>query len=92
MNYYIPGDHNITCDVCSRKIKMSQARKRWDGFLVCKEDFEERHPQDFVRARQDKITVSDTRPIPTLVFNDINYYFYWDIKYTLEGYIDGDNI
>lgn len=61
-NFYTSGDHNIICDVCSKKIKMSDARKRWDGFLVCPEDFEERHSQDFVRARQDKISVSETRP------------------------------
>ena len=67
-NYYNSGDHNVTCDVCSRKIKMSQAKSRWDGFLVCHADFEERHPQDFVRARQDKISVFITRPIPPLVF------------------------
>ena len=91
-NYYISGDHNITCDVCSKKIKMSDARKRWDGFLVCKADYEERHPQDFVRAKQDKISVRETRPIPTLVFVNIDYNDYWDIGYTMEGYIDGDNI
>ena len=72
-NYYISGDHNITCDVCSKKIKMSEAKLRWDGFLVCKDDYEMRHPQDFVRARQDKISVSITRPIPTLVFTNITY-------------------
>jgi len=69
-NYYVSGDWNITCDVCSKKIKFSEARKRWDGFLVCREDFEMRHPQDFVKTRQDKISVPDTRPIPTLVFNE----------------------
>lgn len=72
-NYYVSGDHNITCDVCSRKIKMSEAKLRWDGFLVCQEDFEMRHPQDFVRAKQDKISVRDTRPIPTLVYTNVNY-------------------
>lgn len=72
-NYYVSGDHNITCDVCSRKIKMSEAKLRWDGFLVCQEDFEMRHPQDFVRAKQDKISVRDSRPIPPLVFTDVVY-------------------
>lgn len=72
-NYYISGDHNVTCDVCSKKIKMSEAKLRWDGFLVCKDDYEMRHPQDFVRARQDKISVSNTRPIPPFIFTDIDY-------------------
>lgn len=91
-NYYISGDHNVTCDVCSKKIKMSQAKMRWDGFLVCADDFEQRHPQDFVRAKQDKISVPITRPIPTLVFTDVSYPLYWDSLYTVEGYIDGDTI
>jgi hypothetical protein len=73
MNYYKAGDYNVTCDVCSKKMKASQARKRWDGFLVCASDFEERHPQDFVRSKQDRISVSETRPIPTLVYTNITY-------------------
>ena len=72
-NYYKAGEWNVTCDVCSRKIKSGQARKRWDGFIVCPEDYETRHPQDFVRARQDKISVPFTRPIPILTFTDVPY-------------------
>ena len=67
-NYYLSGDHNVICDVCSRKIKMSEAKLRWDGFLVCKDDFEMRHPQDFIRSRQDKISVEISRPRPVDVF------------------------
>lgn len=87
-NHYVSGDWNITCDVCSKKMKASHARKRWDGFLVCKDDFEERHPQDFVRAKQDKISVEETRPIPTLVYTDIHYLLYIDEGYWAGGYID----
>ena len=67
-NIYLSGDWNIVCDVCSKKIKFSITRKRWDGFLVCPDCYEMRHPQDFVKTRQDKISVPDTRPIPPLVF------------------------
>lgn len=56
-NYFISGEWNITCDVCSKKIKAHQARQRWDGFIVCPDDFEHRHQQDFVKAKTDKITV-----------------------------------
>ena len=87
-NTYISGQYNITCDVCSRKIKSGKARKRWDGFLVCSDTcFEQRHPQDFVRAKQDKIYVSDTRPIPPLVFIVVPYPFYCDTGYVVAGYI-----
>ena len=91
-NYYKAGEWNVTCDVCSKKIKMSEAKVRWDGFLVCMEDWENRHPQDFVRARQDKISVSNTRPIPVMVFVPVDYILYWDSEYTNAGYIYGDYI
>lgn len=67
-NYYKSGEWNVTCDVCSKKIKASESKQRWDGLIVCADDFEYRHPQDFVRARQDKISVPFTRPIPTLTY------------------------
>jgi hypothetical protein len=54
---YISGDYNIICDVCGVKIKASKSKKRWDGAIVCPYDYEERHIQDFIRVRPDKITV-----------------------------------
>jgi len=68
--YYIPGEFNVTCDVCSKKIKASDAKQRWDGLIVCPSDFEHRHPQDYIRAKTDKITVPFTRPRPTDLFVD----------------------
>lgn len=67
-NYYIAGEHNLICDVCSKKIKSHEGKMRWDGFFVCKEDWEPRHPQDFIRAKVDKITVPMIRPIPNEPF------------------------
>ena len=37
---YKKGDWNIICDVCGCKMKRSEARKRWDGMLVCGDDWE----------------------------------------------------
>ena len=71
-NRYVSGQWNVICDVCGKKIKAGEAKHRWDGFIVCPSDFEQRHSQDFVRARQDKISVPFTRPIPTLIFTDNN--------------------
>lgn len=67
-NYYISGEWNLTCDVCSKKIKAHEAKHRWDGLIVCADDFEHRHEQDFVKAKTDKITVPFQRPIPPDVF------------------------
>lgn len=87
-NTFFSGQWNLTCDVCSKKIKTGQARKRWDGFIVCPDDYETRHPQDFVRARQDKISVPFTRPIPTLVFASTGYQYYCDDGYVELNYIE----
>ena len=72
-NYFISGDWNLICDSCGKKVKASEAKQRWDGFIVCPDDYETRHPQDFVKARTDKITVLFTRPIPPLMFTNVSY-------------------
>jgi len=59
---YSSGDWWIDCDVCSKKIKASESKKRWDGYIVCAADWETRQPLDFIRARADKISVPFTRP------------------------------
>ena len=91
-NYYLSGEFNVTCDVCSRKIKAHEAKQRWDGFIVCPADFENRHPQDFVKAQTDKISVPFTRPIPSYVFVTVQYNIYWDTGYSVSGYIQGDDL
>lgn len=55
---YKKGDWLAVCDVCARRFYGSQLRKRWDNLMVCEEDYETRHPQDFVRA------VKDNHPVP----------------------------
>lgn len=59
---YRPGDYWRICDRCGFKVRASQTRKEWTGQIVCLNDFEERHPQDFVRGRKDHQTVPDPRP------------------------------
>ena len=67
---YIRGDFWRICDVCGFKCRASETSKRWDGLMVCREDFEPRHPQDFVRGRLDRQNVPDPRPEPADVFID----------------------
>lgn len=87
-NYYVSGEWNLICDVCSKKIKAHDAKQRWDGLVVCPDDFEHRHEQDYVRARTDKITVPFTRPIPTFIFTNITYINqYVNTDYVVDGYI-----
>ena len=68
MSYYSrydKGDWKALCDVCGREFKASQLNKRWDGLMCCKQDWEPRQPQDFVRGVSDPQLVPWTRPEPT---------------------------
>ena len=44
-------------------------------------DFEQRHPQDFVKAKTDKITVPFTRPIPEYVYVDTPIGMFDPVRY-----------
>jgi hypothetical protein len=55
--FFKSGSWNALCDVCGHKFKSHQMRKRWDGLMVCEQDFEHDHPQKFLRVREDKIAV-----------------------------------
>ena len=88
-NYYVSGNWNVICDVCSKKIKASDAKQRWDGLIVCPDDYEHRHPQDYVRAKTDKITVPFTRPIPPLTFTNVSYTIYYvDPDWVVTNYFE----
>ena len=86
-NYFISGEWNLICDVCSVKYKAGKAKHRWDGFIVCPNCYEQRHPQDFVRTKQDKISVPFSRPIPQEIFIAVPYNFYIDEQYFVDNYI-----
>ena len=65
---YVPGNWNAVCDVCAQKYKASEIKKRWDGLMVCPNDWEARHPQDFLRAVPDRQAVPWSRPETPDVF------------------------
>ena len=54
------GDYNVICDRSGRKVKRSECLLEWNGLLVHKKYYEERHPQDFVRGVRDNQSV----PLP----------------------------
>lgn len=45
--------YNVECDVCGFSYKNHELIKRWDGLMVCKSDWEARHPMDFFKPRND---------------------------------------
>lgn len=69
---YRPGDNWIICDECGFKIRASESRKRWDGMVVCRADWESRHPQDQKRGRRDDQRPTVNRPEGPDVFLDAN--------------------
>lgn len=69
-DYFAPGDWNAICDVCGFKYKASELRLRWDGLWCCPEDWEIRHPQDFVRGVKDRQAIPWSRPAPADIFID----------------------
>lgn len=62
-NRYKAHDWNALCDSCGFKFKASELKKRWDGLMVDEGCWEERNPQDFLRARKERSnTLPWTRP------------------------------
>lgn len=60
--------YNAICDVCGFKFKASMLSKRWDGLMVCRHDYEMRHPMDFYTTRNDTHLLPWTRPEPPDVY------------------------
>lgn len=61
---YVAGTFNATCDICGFVYKRNRMRKNWKGQLVCREDYEPKHPQLTIHTPVDRIAVQDARPHP----------------------------
>lgn len=61
-NYLKLGSWNSRCDICGFKFKSGELKKRWDGLMTCKDDFELRNMQDFVQTPLEVIAPPWTRP------------------------------
>lgn len=59
---FTPGLWKVICDRCGREYKSDEVRKEWDNLMVCKDCWEPRQPQDFVRGVADIQTPPFTRP------------------------------
>jgi len=67
-NRFISGDYNVISDFSSQKLKRSQCRFTWEGFLVGIDEWEPKHPQLDIKGRDEKIGVPDSRPEGPLNF------------------------
>jgi hypothetical protein len=63
-NHYAHGQWNAICDVCGFKFKSGELRRRWDGLMVCKDDYEVDHPQKHIRVKEDGLAVPWVRDEP----------------------------
>lgn len=80
---YIKGQWKAVCDVCGFRFDSSQLKPRWDGLMVCSNDWEPRQPQDFVRAKADIQAVPWARP------ESVTYTFAYSFNVLTEA---GDNL
>lgn len=62
------GNWNAICYQCGRKRKASDLRRQWQGYYVCKEEWEPRNAQDFVRGVPDLMVPPWTQPPPADIF------------------------
>ncbi len=69
-DYFKSGDFNVICDTCGQKFKASKVKKQWDGFITCNQCWDYRHPQEFVRAKEDKQATPYSRPDASPTFVD----------------------
>ena len=67
------GSWNTICDVCGHKYKAEDLQQRWDGLMVCHQDWEIRHPQELIRPIQDQAKLPWTRPEPPDKFIEQTY-------------------
>lgn len=65
---YRSGEWKVACDQCGRIYRSHMLSMRWDGLMVCPEDWEPRQPQDFVKAVADEIAPPWTRPEQADIF------------------------
>jgi len=60
-NSHTHGQWNVICDVCGFKFKSSDINERWDGLMVCADDYEKRHPADFFKVDPEDTSVPFVR-------------------------------
>lgn len=72
-NYYKSGSFNRICDWSGFKVKAEQTRKQWDNWIVRDQDWDPRHPQEFLRGIPDLMAAPDPRPEAADVFTGTLY-------------------
>lgn len=79
---YKKNDYLAIDDISGQTHYASEMRMTWDGKFVHKDNWDPRHPQDFVRSKNDTQTVPIARPRQEDQFITPNYF---------TGYLAQDN-
>ena len=71
------GQWLVICDRCGFKRYSDQVIKTWDNFYVCAPStgrtcWETRHPQEFLRASPEDMSVPFSRPRPADTFTSVD--------------------
>lgn len=69
MYAFRPHDPPGACQRCSSKVHLSELRKEWTGLRVCRDCWDPRHPQDFVKGVPEQ-PLRNPAPEPGDVFVD----------------------
>ena len=67
---YRPGRHRVVCDQTGQEVWDDEVRRQWDGLIVRKKSWDPRHPQELIRTRPERGTVSPHRPVPDPIYLD----------------------
>jgi hypothetical protein len=74
-DFYKKGEWLAICDVCGMKYHSNDLKERWDGLMCCRQDWNPRQPQDFVRGIPDPQAIPWSRPDvpPNFVYNPVTW-------------------
>lgn len=61
VNTFSPWDSNTIGDVTGFKVKMSEVRRRWEGWFVTDDAWHPRQPQDFPVVPQKQLVFKHAR-------------------------------
>lgn len=66
MDKYVAGEWKIICMVCGLQKRNTDVTTDWRGWIVCKDTcLDKRNPQEFVRAKPERIVVPYSNPDDT---------------------------
>ena len=69
---YKDGDYLIESDLTGRICYASETRKMWNGLICHRDEYEERNPQDFIKAIPEREPFKEVRPRKTGTYVEVS--------------------